>query len=156
MKTAMGAVVLLLIGAFGAGMVLSSPFGLAENSLRDVKAVRFENIYTQVPTSGKLVSLKITDAGKTYYICQEKSGYVVYHLEIRPIEELKPKLEEELKEFGQKWDAHQPDELLFTKERYSSELRKRIHRYSEAVWVREEVVVGQSPRPQAGDKDAKR
>ena len=156
MKTIMGAAILLIIGALGAGMVLSSPFGLAENSLREVRAVRFENIYTQVPTSGKLVSLKITDAGKTYYICQEKNGYVIYHLEIRPVEELKAKLEEELREFGQKWDALQPDELLFTKERYSSELRKRIHRYSDAVWVREEIIVGQTPRQQGVDKSALR
>jgi hypothetical protein len=100
------------------------------------------------------VSVKITDNGKTYYICQEKTGYVIYHLEIRLVEELKGKMEEELKEMSRKWDRIQPDELLFTKERHTAEVRKRIHRYSDAVWVREEVIVGQLPKQPAQDAQA--
>jgi len=64
-------------------------FGLAENSLSVFRAIKYENTYTKVPTTGKLVSIKMTDSGKTYYICREKSGYVIYSLEIRPIPSLK-------------------------------------------------------------------
>ncbi|GEM_PF-522359 len=156
MKAVTALAVLFLIGGIGVCMVQGGAFGLAENSLRDVRSVRFENVYTQVPTSGKLVSLKITDNGKTYFICQEKTGYVVYHLEFRPIEEFKGKLEAELKELGRDWDRMQPEELLFTKERHTAEVRKRIHQYSEAVWVRDEIIVGQLPKqPQSGAQVSK-
>jgi hypothetical protein len=154
MKATLTLAVLLLIAGLGLCLAQGNPFGLAENSLRDVRSIRFENVYTQVPTSGKLVSVKITDNGKTYYICQEKTGYVIYHLEIRLVEELKGKMEEELKEMSRKWDRIQPDELLFTKERHTAEVRKRIHRYSDAVWVREEVIVGQLPKQPAQDAQA--
>jgi hypothetical protein len=116
-------------------------FGLAENALSEYGAVRFENIYTKVPTTGKLVSIKIADNGKIFYICKEKAGYVIYHLEIRPIERFRDKIEQEVKEQSKQWDKIYPDELLFTKERYHSELMKRIKKYSEAVWVRNEIVI---------------
>jgi hypothetical protein len=154
MRVTSALALMILIAGAGLCMVQAGPFGLAENSLRDVRSVRFENVYTQVPTSGKLVSLKIADSGKTYFICQEKSGYVIYHLEIRPLEEFKGKLEEELKEFGRNWDGMQPEELLFTKERHTAEVRKRIHRYSEAVWVRDEIIVGQLPKKPQSDAQA--
>jgi len=116
-------------------------FGLAENALSEYGAVRFENIYTKVPTTGKLVSIKIADNGKIFYICKEKAGYVIYHLEIRPIERFRDKIEQEVKEQSKQWDKIYPDELLFTRERYHSELMKRIKKYSEAVWVRNEIVI---------------
>jgi len=114
---------------------------MAQNALSEFGAVRFENIYTKVPTTGKLVSIKIGDNGKVFYICREKAGYVIYNLEIRPIEKFRDKIEEEIKEQSKQWDKIYPDELLFTRERYNSDLLKRIRKYSEAVWVRNEVVV---------------
>ena len=118
-----------------------SDFGLAENALSEYGAVRFENKYTKVPTTGKIVSIKIADNGKIFYICKEKAGYVIYHLEIRPIDRFRDKIEQEVKEQSKQWDKIYPDELLFTKERYNSELMKRIKKYSEAVWVRNEIVI---------------
>ncbi len=52
----------------------SAEFGPAENALSEFRSVRYENVYTKVPTSGKVISLKITDSGKIFYICREKSG----------------------------------------------------------------------------------
>ncbi len=86
--------------------VFSMNFGLAENALGEFRAIRYENVYTKVPTTGKLASIKITDNGKIYYICKEKSGYVIYNLEIRPIAGYKDKIEQELKEVGRKWDQN--------------------------------------------------
>jgi len=119
----------------------ASDFGLAENALSEYGAVRFENLYTKVPTTGKLVSIKIANNGKIFYICKERAGYVIYNLEIRPIERFRDKIEQEVKEQSKQWDKIYPDELLFTKERYHSELMKRIKKYSEAVWVRNEIVI---------------
>jgi hypothetical protein len=124
-----------------ASLVEAGDFGLAQNALSEFGAVRFENIYTKVPTTGKLVSIKIGDNGKVFYICREKAGYVIYNLEIRPIDKFRDKIEEEIKEQSKQWDKIYPDELLFTRERYNSDLLKRIRKYSEAVWVRNEVVV---------------
>ncbi|MFC1834828.1 hypothetical protein ACFL2Q_08855 [Thermodesulfobacteriota bacterium] len=133
-------------------LLISSPksdaaerFGLAENALRHFRSVKYENMYTRVPTKGKLVSIEITDMGRTYYICKEKSGYVVYHLEIRPVEKLKDKLQKELKELSKKWDGKHPDELLMTHEKYDGELRNSVYKYTDAVWVRNEIVVGPQP-----------
>jgi hypothetical protein len=119
-------------------------FGIAENTLNDYRSVRYENIYTKVPTTGKLVSIKI-DSGKTYYICREKSGYVIYNLEFRPMAGFKEKIHQELKESGRNWNRARPDDLLFTKELGDSELRRKISKYTEAVWVRNEIIV---PEPQ--------
>ncbi len=129
---------ILLHDTFG---YAGSDFGLAENALSEYGAVRFENVYTKVPTTGKLVSIKIADNGKIFYICKEKAGFVIYHLEIRPIERFRDKIEQEVKEQSKQWDKIYPDELLFTKERYNTELMKRIKKYSEAVWVRNEIVI---------------
>ncbi len=129
--------------------VFGGEFGLAENSLSEFRAIKYENIYTKVPTSGKLVSIKITDNGRIYYICRETAGYVVYHLEVRPIDGFKEKIEKELKEKGRQWNLVHPDELLFTKERYNYDLKKILHKYSEAVWVRNEIVIQEPPPDQA-------
>lgn len=125
----------------GAHFVAAADFGLPQNALSEFGSVRFENIYTKVPTSGKLISIKIGDNGKVFYICREKAGYVIYNLEIRPIEKFRDKIEEEIKEQSKQWDKIYPDELLFTKDRYNADLIKRIKKYSEAVWVRNEIVV---------------
>ncbi len=117
-----------------------SQFGLAENALSEFKSIKFENIYTKVPTSGKLISIRI-DGGTTYYICREKSGYAIYHLETRPMVGFKERIEQELRESGRKWDKQRPDELLYTKEAHEFEMKKLILKYSEAVWVRNEIVV---------------
>ncbi len=87
----------------------------------------------------------MTDSGKTYYICREKSGYVIYSLEIRPIASLKEKLEQELKDTGKKWDGRHPDDLLLTKEKIDYEQKRIIYKYSEAVWIRNEIVI-EEPR----------
>ena len=117
-------------------------FSVAEDSLGEFNAVRYENVYTRVPTSGKLVGVRITENGTTYYICREGKGYVIYHVEIRPVEKLKPKMEEELAKLRRDWERILPDELVFTKKRYDEEVRRRIRRYSDAVWIRNEVVTG--------------
>jgi hypothetical protein len=128
-------------------------FGLAENALGEYGAVRYENIYTKVPTSGKLVSLKVADNGRVYYICKEKSGFVIYHLEVRPMEGFRDKIEQDLKDKSKKWEKLHPDELLFTRERLDQELKKRANKYSEAVWVRNEIVIDDpKPRPDRVEK----
>lgn len=119
----------------------AAEFGLAENALGEFRAVRYENVYTKVPTSGKLVSLKIADNGRIYYICREETGYVVYHVEIRPIKGLEEKLRKGLKEKSRRWDSLYPDELLLTRERNDLDLSRRLHGYCEAVWVRNEILV---------------
>ncbi|HMK36309.1 MAG TPA: hypothetical protein VK463_14640 [Desulfomonilaceae bacterium] len=144
--TCIGVCAGLLFGAESAG---SADFGLAENALGELRGTRYENVYTKVPTSGKLISIKITDSGKIYYICREKTGYAIYHLEVRPIAGFKEKIEQELKDTGRQWDRMHPDELLFTKERYDHELKKRLLKYSEAVWVRNEIIVEEPPKPRA-------
>lgn len=121
-------------------------FGLAENSIGDYRAIRYENIYTKVPTTGKLAAIKIADSGKVFYICREKTGYVIYNLEIRPIEGFRDKIEQEIKEKSKQWDRVHPDELLFTKERYDYDLQKRLKKFSEAVWVRNEIVIDEAAR----------
>jgi hypothetical protein len=141
---------LLAVSLFAGVPARSADFGLAENALGEFGGTRYENVYTRVPTTGKLVSIKITDNGRVYYICREKTGYAIYHLEFRPLPGYKEKLEQELKDAGRKWDRTHPDELLFTKERYDTELRKKLSKYSEAVWVRNEIVVDQ--QQQAGAK----
>ncbi len=117
-------------------------FPVAEDSLGEFNAVRYENVYTRVPTSGKLVGVRITENGTIYYICREGPGYVIYHLEIRPVEKLKPKMEAELANLRRDWERILPDELLFTKKRYEEEVKRRIRRYSNAVWIRNEVLTG--------------
>lgn len=140
-------IVSVLVLGLTVGLARAMDFGLAENSLSEFKAIKYENTYTKVPTTGKLVSIKMTDSGKTYFICREKSGYVIYNLEIRPIPDLKDKMEQELKDTGKKWDLVHPDELLLTREKLDHDLKKKIHKYSEAVWVRNEIVVEEQRKP---------
>ncbi len=144
-----------IIGILVLALTLFSPiparsaadFGLAENSLSEYGAIRFENVYTRVPTTGKLVSLRITDNGTVYYICREKNGYAIYHLEIRPMEKFKEKIEAEIKETKKNWDKVHPDELLFTKARHDRDLKRKINKFSEAVWVRNEIILPRLPKP---------
>jgi hypothetical protein len=119
-------------------------FGLQENALGEFKAVRYENVYTKVPTSGKLVAIKITDSGKIYYICKEKSGYVIYNLEIRPPEGFQEKIQQELKKKTRNWAHVNPDDLVFTKEIFERELKRQLSKDSEAVWVRNEIIIDDS------------
>ncbi|MCL5126147.1 MAG: hypothetical protein M1511_16935 [Deltaproteobacteria bacterium] len=121
--------------------VNAGEFGLAENVLSEYGAVKFENHYTKVPTTGKLVSIKITDGGKIFYICREKNGYAIYNLEVRPLEGFKDKIEQDLKNKPQKLEKITPDELLLTKDRLDYEIKRRLNKYSEAVWIRNEIVV---------------
>jgi hypothetical protein len=131
----------------------ASDFGLAGNALEEFKAIRYENVYTKVPTTGKLVSVKIADSGRVYYICKEKASFVIYHLEIRPMEGFKEKIEHDLKDKSKKWEKVHPDELLFTRERFEHELKKRFNKYSEAVWVRNEIVINEpAQRPDRAEK----
>jgi hypothetical protein len=125
---------------------LAGDFGLAENSLGEFRAIRYENVYTKVPTSGKLAAIKIADNGKVFYVCREKTGYVIYNLEIRPIEGFKDKIEQEVKDKSKQWDRVHPDELLFTKERYDYDLKRRLKKYSEAVWIRNEIVIDEAQK----------
>jgi len=143
MRIMVVAVFCLIVTIPWTGLLHASDFGLAENALGEYRAVRYENIYTKVPTTGKLVSLKIGDNGIVYYICKEKSGFVIYHLEIRPMEGFKEKIEQDLKDKSKKWDKVHPDELLFTRERVDYETKKRMNKYSEAVWVRNEIVISE-------------
>ncbi len=131
--------------AFGSGIVLAGKFGLAEHALNGFRSVEYENTYTVVPSSGKLVAIKVTDSGKVFYICKEETGYVIYHLEIRASPGMKEKIDAELAELGRKWETVQQDELLLTKERLTEEFRKRINRYCDAVWVRNAVIL-EGPR----------
>jgi len=137
---------LILTGALSICAHSATDFGLAENSLGGFRAIRYENVYTKVPTSGKLVSIKITDRGRIFYICREKNGYAIYHLETRLMEGYREKIEQEVKEKSRKWEKVHPDELLFTKRRYERELNKRLDKYKEAVWVRNEIIVEGSPQ----------
>lgn len=131
-----------LVLCFSGVLAAQGPqFGPATDALHLFKAIRHESIATRVPSPGKLVSIKITDSGRTYYICKEESGYAIYHLEVRLVEGAKAKIEEELKALGEKWDGVLQDELVFTKETRKSEVRKRLYQYSEAVWVRNEIIV---------------
>ncbi len=116
-------------------------FGLAESVVGEFGAVRYENTYTKVPTSGKLIAIRIADSGTVYYICREKTGYVIYHLEIRPMKDYAEKIEEEIKEKSRNWTGQHPDELLLTKERVTKEIKAKSKKYHEAVWVRNEIVV---------------
>jgi hypothetical protein len=127
--------------SLAASLVQATDFGLAENSLSEFRAIKYENMYTKVPTTGKLVSIKMTDSGKVYYICREKSGYVIYNLEIRPVQGFAEKIEQDQKDTGKKWDRMHPDELLLTKEKHEYDQRKRMRKYSEAVWIRNEIVI---------------
>ena len=138
----------LLILGMAAGLVWAMDFGLAENSLSEFRAIKYENTYTKIPTTGKLVSVKVTDSGTIYYICREKSGYVIYHLDMRPIPDFKDKIKQELKDAGKKWDHAHLDELLLTKEKLDRDLKKAMNKYSEAVWVRNEIVVEPPRKPE--------
>lgn len=146
MPAIIGILVLMVMGSFAVPSPSSAEFGLAENSLSEYGAIRFESVYTKVPTTGKLVSIRITDKGTIYYICREKSGIVIYHLEIRPMEKFKEKIEAEIKEVKRNWNKIHPDELLFTKERHDREIKRKINKYSEAVWIRNEIVLPRPPK----------
>lgn len=141
MKMFSGIIFSCLVVSLFPGIANSGDFGLAENVLSEFGAVKFENHYTRVPTTGKLVSIKITDGGKIFYICRERSGYAIYNLEIRPLEGFKDKIEQDLKDKRQKLEKIHPDELLLTKERHDYEVKKRLNKFSEAVWIRNEIVV---------------
>ena len=117
MRSLAGIIFSLLAIVICDNSVNAGEFGLAENVLSEYGAVRFENHYTRVPTTGKLVSIKITDGGKIFYICRERNGYAIYNLEIRPLEGFKDKIEQDLKNKPQKLEKINPDELLLTKER---------------------------------------
>jgi hypothetical protein len=147
MATIIGILVLALTLFSAVPARSATDFGLAENSLSQFGAIRFENVYTRVPTTGKLVSIRITDSGTVYYICREKNGYAIYHLEIRPMDKFKEKIEAEIQETKRNWNKVHPDELLFTKERLDRDLKRKINKYSEAVWVRNEIVLPQLPKP---------
>jgi hypothetical protein len=142
------AVSFLILG-LAVSLVRAADFGLAENSLSEFRAIKYENMYTKIPTTGKLVSIKMTDSGKTFYICREKSGYVIYNLEIRPVPGFKDKIEQDQKDTGKKWDRIHPDELLLTKEKHDYDMKKRLHKYSEAVWIRNEIVIEGQRKPTA-------
>ncbi len=122
-------------------MLLATDFGPAENALGACRSIRYESVYTKVPTTGKLVSIKITDSGKVYYICREKTGYVIYNLEIRPSEVVQERIQQELKKKARNWSHMNPDELVVTKEILERELKKQFAREIEAVWVRNEIVI---------------
>ncbi len=127
----------------------AADLGPTDNSSRVFRSTRYEQTFTRVPSTGQLVGVKVADNGRMYYICKEKTGYVIYHQEIRPATEFKDKIEQEMKDWSRKWDNVNPDELVFTKERYYDELKKRVHRYSDLVWVRNEIVVEPPGKPQA-------
>jgi hypothetical protein len=142
------AVSFLILG-LAASLVQANDFGLAENALSEFRAIKYENMYTKVPTTGKLVSIKMTDSGKVYYICREKSGYVIYNLEIRPVQGFAEKIEQDQKDTGKKWDRMHPDELLLTKEKHELDQKRRMRKYSEAVWIRNEIVIEEPKKPAA-------
>jgi hypothetical protein len=124
-----------------AGICTASDFGPATNALGKFKSIQYERMFTKVPSSGKLVSIKITDSGKTYYICKESSGYVIYHTEIRPLTKFRPRIDKELKNWTEKWDKLNPNDLLLTRDRFDEELGNRIQRYSDVIWIRNEILV---------------
>jgi len=146
MKVILMTALALVIACLEMSPGLAGDFGLAENSLGEFRAIRYENVYTKVPTSGKLAVIKIADNGKVFYVCREKTGYVIYNLEIRPIEGFKDKIEQEVKDKSKQWDRVHPDELLFTKERYDYDLKRRLKKYSEAVWIRNEIVIDEAQK----------
>ncbi len=133
--------VLLSSLMFGADTLFATDFGPAENALGSFRTLRYENVYTKVPTTGKLVSIKITDSGKVYYICKEKSGYAIYNLEIRLSDAVQERIQQELKKKTRNWSHMNSDELVVTKEILERELRKQFAKEVEAVWVRNEIVV---------------
>jgi hypothetical protein len=128
----------------------SSDFRPAENPLSQYRSVRYENVYTKVPTSGKLVAIKITDNGTTYYICREKSGYAIYHLEFRPAENFRDKMQQELKDKSRNWEKTNSDELLLTKDAYDREAKRQMNKYMDAIWVRNEIIVEEPREPRTG------
>ena len=148
MKGLVTLTLLCLVSTLPLNLATGTDFRPAENALGEFRSVRYENIYTKVPTSGKLVSIKITDNGTTYYICREKSGFAIYNLEIRPAENARERIQQALKEKTKNWDRNNPDQLLFTKDQYDREWKRQIRKYSDAVWVRNEIVLPQ-PRSEA-------
>lgn len=150
MKTLVTLAITILACVLVAHSVVSSDFRPAENSLGEYRSIRHENVYTKVPTSGKLVSIKITDNGTIYYICREKSGYAIYHLEMRPIESFRDKMQQELKEKSRNWDKTNPDELLLTKDAYDREMKRQMNKYMDAVWVRNEIIIAEPRDPRPG------
>lgn len=119
----------------------AADFGPAENALSACRSIRYESVYTKVPTTGKLVSIKITDNGKVYYICKEKTGYVIYNLEIRTSQAAQERIQQELRNKARDWTHLNPDELVVTKEILERELKKQFARETEAVWIRNEIVI---------------
>jgi hypothetical protein len=147
MKLAVSIAVLGLVLGVVCADAEATDFRPAENSLSEYGSVRYENVYTKVPTSGKLVSIKISDNGTIYYICREKTGYAIYHLEIRFIENFRDKIQQEIKDKSRNWDKTNPDELLLTRDAHDRELKRHINKYSEAVWVRNEIVIDEPREP---------
>ncbi|MBI5569920.1 MAG: hypothetical protein HY914_08255 [Desulfomonile tiedjei] len=146
----MGVRMMVAVGVLALGLnnaLAGSDFPVAENALGEFRSVRHESLFTTVPTTGKLISIKITDSGKIYYICKEKSGYAIYNLEIRPVENFQEKLRQELKEKTRKWDQVEPDDLLFTKEKHEQEIKRHLRKYCDAVWVRNEIIVREPAQP---------
>jgi hypothetical protein len=150
MKNLMFVSLVIIVATVQPDVTGGTGFGLQENALGDFKGVRYENIYTKVPTSGKLVAIKITDSGKIYYICKEKSGYVIYNLEIRLPEGLQEKIQQELKKKTRNWANVNPDELVFTKEIFERELKRQLSKDSEAVWVRNEIIIEEPVQSRSG------
>ena len=149
MKVRIIVAVFVLTMGLQAGSANSTDFPVAENALGEFNSVRYESIYTTIPTTGKLVSIKITDSGKIYYICKEKSGYAIYNLEIRPTESFEEKVRQGLKEKTRNWDRVDPDDLLFTKEKHEQEVRRDLRKYCDAVWVRNEIIVKESSQSES-------
>jgi hypothetical protein len=141
MKILMFVSLVIIVATVQWDVARGTDFGPQESALGEFKGVRYENIYTKVPTSGKLVAIKITDSGKIYYICKEKSGYVIYNLEIRPPEGFQDKIQQELKKKTRNWGHVNPDELVFTREIFERELKRQLSKDSEAVWVRNEIII---------------
>ena len=154
MKTVTDIIMLPVIFAVSAGICFASDFGTAENALGKFKSIKYRKIFTKVPSPGKLVSIKITDSGKAYYICKEKSGFVIYHTEIRPLARFRTTIEKEVHKLTGNWDKINPNELLFTQDRYYDELNNRLYKYSDVVWVRNEILVEPpaSSRPIASER----
>ncbi len=150
MKILMFVSLVIIVATVQPDVTGGTDFGPQENALGDFKGVRYENIYTKVPTSGKLVAIKITDSGKIYYICKEKSGYVIYNLEIRPPEGFQEKIQQELKKKTRNWANVNPDELVFTKEIFERELKRQLSKDSEAVWVRNEIIIEEPVQSRSG------
>ncbi len=152
MKILMFVSLVIIVATVQSDVTKGTDFGPQENAVAEFKGVRYENIYTKVPTSGKLVAIKITDSGKIYYICKEKSGYVIYNLEIRPPEGFQEKIQQELKRKTRNWAHVSPDELVFTKEIFERELKRQLSKDSEAVWVRNEIIIEGPVQSRSGDQ----